>query len=116
VVKNNIIWGDFKNSTEATVTGNAMKTEVPGNRNDVPSMVKDGFVLMPDAVFPHKLGITTELFDSKGSFIENEFVNRVIRAGDRWGIVKSNSKNMIEIWGDLSGEVLFSVMPSYQLR
>jgi hypothetical protein len=58
----------------------------------------------------------TSIFISNGKFEKNELANRVIKAGDRWGVIKSNSEKDIEIWGDFSGEIHFTVLSGYQLR
>ena len=116
VVKNNVIWGDFTKTTEATVVDNSIKDAVPDNDDDPPLIAADETVLMPDAVFSHRLGVTTELFLSNGVLKKGELVNRVVRAGNKWGVVKSTDEHHVEIWGDLSGEVFFSVLPSYRLR
>ena len=42
-------------------------------------------------------------------------MNRILRAGNKWGIVKSNKSNSIQVWGDVMGEVSFYLLPTYSL-
>ena len=59
---------------------------------------------------------TTKIFATSSNFTPNELVNRVIKSGDHWGVIKSNSERLIEVWGDFTGETSFSLLPSYRFK
>jgi hypothetical protein len=49
----------------------------------------------------------------QGNFMENRLKNRIIRAGNRFTLVKENQGNEILIWDDLTSESEFMIMPTY---
>jgi hypothetical protein len=116
VIRNNIIWGNFSLATEAIVEDNNLKHHREGNFSSPPEFLNDWLDLRANSVTYHSRQFVTSIFISNGKFEKNELANRVIKAGDRWGVIKSNGKKDIEIWGDFSGEIHFTLLPTYQLR
>ena len=52
---------------------------------------------------------------SGAKYKKDELKGRIIKAGDTWGVVKSNSAENIEVWNDLSGHTTLTVLPSFKL-
>jgi hypothetical protein len=119
VIRDNRIWGPFEVETQVIKANNFIREESKQKKVQFPNIKRDWLQLNADAVY-YGLHIkrqifTTKIFISTADFIPQELVNRVVRAGDRWGVVKSNDEQMIEVWGDLTGCVLFSILPTYRL-
>jgi hypothetical protein len=119
-LKNNRIWGSFDLKTNAIVANNFMMVDSENYPDKPPDLSNDWLEYKADAVFYGKRMIkqifTTHLVVIDGRFTTNELVNRVIKAGDTWGVIKSNDAKTIEVWGDLTGEISFSILPTYRLK
>lgn len=116
VIRNNILWGNISIETEATVTDNYLKNPREGNFNSSPGFVNDWIELQAIAATYRPKQFLTSVLVSNCIFKNNELANRVVKAGDQWGVIKSNNKKDIEIWGNFSGEIHFSALPGYQLQ
>ncbi len=118
IIKNNIIWGDFNLGTKASVLNNNIRYGYngEGNLGSPPEFINDWIHINAEAALFDRQKFVTNLFVSTDNFKQNELVNRIIKAGGKWGVIKSNSAKEIEVWGDFSGEIDLTVLPSYQLR
>ena len=84
------------------------------NYSRIPQFLNNGALLNVASVnFSPKMSTTTITLLGQ-SFEENSLIGRIIVAGKKWGIVKSNKGNMIEVWGDFSGEASIRLLPSYK--
>ncbi len=119
-IKNNRIWGSFDLQTEAVVEDNFIFEQTDGRSNQVPDIDREWIQINADAVYYgkniKKLIFTTQLVVIGRKFSPNELVNRAVKAGDSWSVVKSNDAQKIEIWGDLTGEESFLIFPTYKLK
>ena len=116
VIRNNLIWANFSLETEAIVTDNNLKYHRDGNFSAAPDFVDDWIELQAMSSIYHPKQFVTTILISNDKFKKNELANRVVKAGARWGVIKSNDEKNVEIWGDFSGEILFTLLPGYQLR
>ncbi len=118
VIRDNRIWGSFEVKTQVVQSDNYIHEESESRLVQPPHIETDRLQIHADAVYygAHivKQIYTTKIFIYSANFSPNELVNRVIKSGDLWGVVKLNDTQMIEVWGDLTGEVLFSILPTYQ--
>ena len=55
----------------------------------------------------------THFLVSDANYAKNELVNKVVRAGNKWGIVQSNTENDMTIWGNLFGAETIQLLPTY---
>jgi hypothetical protein len=116
-ITRNLIWGDFELSTEAPVSFCNMRDAYPGDGNisSPPTFVPDRIELFADVVkFDRKQHFST-VFTSEAGYAAGELVGRIVRAGGKWGVVKSNRATSIEVWGEISGETHLTVLPTYSL-
>jgi hypothetical protein len=114
VIRNNVIWGEFDVQVEAEVTGNTIRGGASDSRSTVPRLKTNGFSIRPDAVYGERSGTKTELFVSQGNYRENALVGRVVRSGNHWGVIKSNTRTHIQIWGDFYGQMEIFILPEYR--
>lgn len=116
-VTNNIIWGDLNIDAPAEFSNNNSRKEISGNNNffNDPLFIKDSFRLEPIVTAFNNLNQTTYLLISNYSYKENELVGRVVKAGNKWSVIKANKGKSIEVWGDLSGELEVFVLASFQV-
>ena len=116
-IENNYITGDFILETPAKVENNwLMQNGVSGknNKTGLPQIKNDGSRLNAISATYSKTSCTTDIIVT-GSFAKNSLANRVIRTGDKWGIVKSNEGSLITVWSDVNGIVDFNILPTYSL-
>ncbi|HDQ00450.1 MAG TPA: DUF1565 domain-containing protein [bacterium] len=118
IIRNNIMWGDFVEQTDAEVTNCTILGGYKGKKNTSlpPKLVNDGFQFQADAVNFLPMHNLTSVFVSSETFQKNELCNRVIWAGDKLGVISSNEAQNINIWGDFTGQISFIVLPSYRLQ
>jgi len=115
-IKNNIIWGDFHLGTAATVIGNNLKEKIANNTSVMPNFKSDWIAIKAEAVCYNPKKFVTSLLASNLKLKTNELVNRIVQINDQCGIVKSNDSKTIEIWGDFSGNVNLTILPTYHLK
>jgi hypothetical protein len=116
IIKNNLIWANFILETEATVKDNYLTTAREGNFSTPPTFVNDWIELQANAATYNPKQFVTSIFVSNAEFKKNKLANRVLKAGDQWGVIKSNNKKEIEIWGDFSDHVNFTILPTYRVK
>lgn len=113
-IENNFIWGDFTLETPARVENNYIRSGFAGgvnNRRPLPRIKNDGATVPVLAAVYNKARVATEVL-VEGAFAKNALVGRVVRAGDKWGIIQANDTNRFTIWGNLQATEL-QVLPTY---
>jgi len=117
-IVNNIIWADFDLQTGAPVSFCDIKNGYPGEGNFLsdPHFVQDGLVLHANAVNYQAKKFISEIYTADQSFRANELMNRVVKAGGKWSVIKSNTEHSISVWGDFSGNVEFLFLPTFHLQ
>ncbi len=120
VVKDNVIWAGYSQGEDINpeIRNNNMlyPTEGNGNYSVPPDFIDDG--LTPEIAsvnYQSRELVTTFIFFNK-NFEENELVGRVVNIGGRWSVIRSNEKNMLEVWGDFAGETALKIIPTYTLN
>lgn len=116
-IENNFIGGDFRLETPAKVENNRMRENYNGginNKAGLPSIKDDGKNLSAASVIFNRTSYTTDIF-STTSLPKNSLVNRVVKSGDKWGVIKSNDGVFMTVWGDLNGASEFTILPTYSL-
>ncbi len=120
MIRDNRIYGSFDVKTQVVQYDNYIHEERENQLVEIPQLETDRLHIHADAVYygAHivKQIYTTKIFLYSANFNHNELVNRVVKTSDRWGVVKSNDEQMIEVWGDLTGEISFSILPTYQVK
>ncbi len=120
VIRDNRIWGSFEVKTQVVQSDNYIHEESESRLIQPPQIETDRMQIHADAVYygAHivKQIYTTKIFVYSATFDRNELVNHVVKTGDRWGVVKSNDEQMIEVWGDLTGEFSFVILPTYRRK
>jgi hypothetical protein len=114
---NNIIWGDMTVDAPVEFENNNSRKELSGKYNisKDPLFLKDSFRIEPISTAFNNMTQTTNLFISNADLKENEYIGRVVKAGDKWSVIKSNSNDSIALWGDLSGHLEIFVLPTFKL-
>ena len=117
IIENNLLWADYDLHVEADVKNNNMLNVVEGNGNysNAPNFIDDEFEIISISTNYKRQDMSTFITTSKLNFKKNQLVNRVVRAGNKWGVVKSNDSNTISIWGNFIGVVNITIMPTYTL-
>ncbi len=120
VIRNNRIWGSFDVKTHVIKSDNYISEDSEGQNVERPQLKTDWKQINADGVYygAHivKQIYTTKIFVYSANFLPNELVNRVVKSGDHWGVVKFNDEKLIEVWGDLTGEFSFTILPTYRLK
>ena len=118
VAANNIIWGETRFHAAVSVTYSNLREphDGAGNISAEPRFVDDWIPLRSLTSIYDRARRVTEIYLSGDGFETNELVNRVMKAGPRWGVVKSNRANRLIVWGDVAGEVDLMILPTYRLR
>jgi hypothetical protein len=118
IIKDNLIWAEFTLETEVPVVNNNLKNSAlyPGNYSVKP-LFEDNFVEVK--VFSGTFSRNTYLTDLTTSalpFSDGELVNRIIKAGNKWGVIKNNISSSLTVWGDFSGETSVTILPTYDMH
>ncbi|UCE07070.1 MAG: right-handed parallel beta-helix repeat-containing protein [bacterium] len=111
MIKDNLILGDFTLEVEAQVSNNILNVD----SND-PRFINDWHEIRAAAAQYSRKTNTTNFFVLESNFERIQLVNRIIKIGNRWSVVKSNVQNRVEVWGNFSGEVNITVLPTYQIK
>ncbi len=116
VVKNNILWGDLNVEVEAEIKENNVRDKRPGNISQAP-LFKDDWMNIKVISSSYKPGeAETNMLITGQKLTKNALVNRIVKAGDRWGVVKSNNRKDVQVWGDFSGCLEMLVLPTYEME
>jgi hypothetical protein len=114
-VMNNTIWGKLDIQTEAIITGNRMREAYVGNTVEEPRLANDWISVNADAAIYNPSAFITELLVAGGGLQPDALAGRVVKSGDRWSVIKANSRRSIVLWGDFSGQTAFTIYPTYRL-
>ena len=116
-VKNNIIWGTMDVDAPADFVANDISEKFPGKNNISKDPVFNNNLekIVPLKVSVNNGALTTELFVSGLKYKPGELVGRVVKTGDKWSVVKSNNGSDIILWGDLTGNLEYTLLPTFQL-
>ena len=116
-VYNNIMWGGMHVDAPAVFENNDSKEPVKGKGNISadPGFKNDAFQIIPHSTAYDPFRFITTVFVSGAKYKKDELKGRIIKAGDTWGVVKSNSAENIEVWNDLSGHTTLTLLPSFKL-
>jgi len=114
-ISNNILWGDVSILTDVPVANCNIRDGYPGENNDseTPRFKNDRLILYGDAVSYGRKIYYTIVYIFNAGLTPGSLKGRVVRAGQKWGVVRSNDENTLTVWGDLSGEIQFTVLPTY---
>jgi hypothetical protein len=115
IVENNLIWAEYNQKVEAEVKKNNMLHPVAGNYSEIPKFIDDGMEITSLSTNYNWIDFSTQIITSGLNLKNNQLVNRVIRSGDKWSVVKSNTTNTIKVWGEFAGKVCFTILPTYTL-
>jgi hypothetical protein len=116
VIQKNLIWANFTLEAEATVKDNNLKNHRERNFSSPPGFVNDWIELYANAVTYRPKQFITSVYTSNGNFENDELANRIVKSGDRWGVIKSNNEKDIEIWGNFSEDIQLLILPTYHLK
>lgn len=116
-VSNNIIWGNINVDAPSEFSFNDIKEYYPGeeNFNCDPSFKNDEIKINPISVSFDNTRYLTNLFVSGLNLTPNSLKGRIVYADGVWGVVESNNKNNIELWGDFTGKLDFLVLQTLSL-
>ncbi|KUG25589.1 hypothetical protein ASZ90_004585 [hydrocarbon metagenome] len=117
IIKDNFIWADFTlDETEAVIENNNMldADKYPGNINKPLVLNNDGIELSILSAYYLKDKNHTELITAFD--VKDDLVNRIIKSGDKWSVVKSHKNGVIQIWGNFSAITSLQVLPTYTLK
>ncbi|MDZ7332780.1 MAG: right-handed parallel beta-helix repeat-containing protein [candidate division KSB1 bacterium] len=110
-VKDNLIWGDFDVQAKAILSDNQM---LLNSSQKFPSRSDDGaHWIATSSRFDRTMYLTTFYFPN-AHLRPNELKHRVIKIGDRWGVIRDNDTQTVSVWGDFSGQVELIVLPTIQ--
>lgn len=105
VYRDNIITGE--RNWEAPVTEE-------GTCSAEPKFVDDGFVLaVASATYDSARAFTR--FRVQAGHEPGALRGRVMRAGERWGVVRANGAGVLDVWGDFTEATELAVQPTYRL-
>jgi len=118
VLINNIIWTNLDQKTVASVSYCDLKSAHPGegNMSADPLFVDDSLQLTAESSAYDPARGHTRATLTGGRLKPNELARRVIRSGGKWGVVTFNDATTLTAWGDLSGEKILMIVPTYHLR
>ncbi len=112
--RDNVVLGAFDPEPVAEISGNLLSdgSVRQGNTVGEPVFLDDGLLLRVVAANGSAAHHQSTLRLAKAPGVALE--NRVVRSGDRWGVVRSVSGNTLTVWGDLSSAAELSVLPTYR--
>jgi hypothetical protein len=111
LVKDNLIWGNFDVKTEAKLSNNRILL----TKDEHQGIIQDEglHLIAASSHFDRESHVTTFYMPNR-NFRADDLAHRAIKAGERWGVIRSNDRHTISVWGDFSGEVEISILPSYR--
>ena len=79
-----------------------------------PPVFMDDQVVLPvfSACFFPKKGYS-ELYLGDRRLAPDILINRIVKSGDHWGVVKSNNEAAMVVWGKFSAVAEIIVLPTY---
>ncbi len=114
-IRNNLIWADFTLDAPAKVRRNNLKPQFCDSMNysKIPEFENDQIQLPVFSVcyFPKK-GYS-EIYTGGKTLVPDQLVNRIVKAGTAWGVVKSNDEASLVVWGKFTGSTEIDILPTY---
>jgi len=117
IIENNLLWADYSLKVAADVRNNNMLyvAEGDGNYHKPPKFINDGFEITSLSTNYKRQDYSTLVYLGNSNFENDQLANRVVKAGDKWGVIKSNTATTITVWGNFLGQVNFTVLPTYSM-
>lgn len=117
IIENNLLWADYDQQVDADVKNNNMLYVVEGNGNysKTPQFIDDGFEIRSVSTNYKRQNLYTLITTPNLNLKKNQLLNRAVKAGNKWGVIKSNDANTILVWGNFMGDVNFTILPTYTL-
>lgn len=117
VIQNNILWADVDIQTPVTYRycNSRSAIEGEGNFSAEPGFKNDQIELHALSTNYAPKSRQTEIYVPQANFKPNVLANRVLKSGNHWGVIHTNDENYIRIWGDFSGAVSYTILPTYHL-
>jgi hypothetical protein len=114
-IANNTIWGDFSIKTEMLISDNNIRDGYPGegNYSREPKIIDDGFDVTAEGLIYQSQKFYTDAYSSQMNFTPGSLAGRVVHTGGKWGVVRSNEKHSLTVWGDFRGELKWIILPTY---
>ena len=117
-VTDNIIWANYNQQVKAIVKNNNIKNNPAGGNNysQVPKFENDEKILeIASANYSPKI-FTTTMILLNNNLQKNELVNRIVKIGNKWSVISSNDDKTITLWGNFSGAISVTVLPTYKIE
>ena len=111
-MKNTLVMGKIDIQIEADISFSLLLDTNKEKPSVQVSFVEDEIKLETIDVMTGDERLETRLV-VQGDYKQNSLKNRIVRAGNRFTLVKYNQGNEIFLWDDLSAERDFLIMPSY---
>ncbi len=117
LIQNNIIWASFDLQLPVKVQYCVLKENHTGEGNifEFPSIESNWLEIDAISANYSRSTLLTEILVSDSDFPKNGLTNRVLKAGDRWGVIHSNNENSLLVWGDFSDFISLKILPTYHL-
>jgi hypothetical protein len=111
-IRNTVVMGKIVIETAVDISHCLLMEDEADNPSYEVAFREDGIKLQAIGVMTGEDRMETRLI-IQGDYEGNILKNRVVRAGDRFTLVRENRGNRIILWDDLSSEKEFMIMPSY---
>ena len=117
-IANNVFLGDLKLPPGTVITHSIVREGYAGTGNlrDQPMFLEDQAKLRLVAATYKSTEHVTTVRMPPDQWDEGELVNRIVRVAHRWGVVRSNGTQTLDVWGDVSAEKEILLLPTFQLH
>jgi hypothetical protein len=117
-IANNLFLGGLKLPPGTTVTHSMVREgyEGLGNLSAQPRFLDDQATLQIIASKYNASEHVTTVHLKRGPWSQQELATRIVRATNRWGVIRSNRSETVDIWGDLSAAEQLHLLPTFQLH
>ncbi|MGI9427036.1 MAG: right-handed parallel beta-helix repeat-containing protein [Bythopirellula sp.] len=118
LIANNVFLGGLKLPPGTTITHSLVREGYagPGNLSDQPRFLDDQAKLQIVASNYKSAEHVTTVRIRSGQWSKQQLANRIVRAMNRWGVIRSNGSETIDIWGDVSAAKELLLLPTFQLH
>ena len=102
---NNIFWGNLSTQSRLPMTHSIIRDGYPGSGNlsQRPIFLDDQLNLSSEKATYDAQRLVTRVNVTTSQLPAASIADRVVRAGDRWGVIEVIRWEQLAIWGDLSG-------------
>ena len=113
---NNIFWGNLSTQSRLPITHSIIRDGYPGSGNlsQRPIFLDDQLNLSSEKATYDAQRLVTRVNVTTSQLPAASLADRVVRAGDRWGVIEAIRGEQLAIWGDLSGASSLEILPSYR--